>query len=1108
MRIPIREQLAGLFLLASLIGLGVISIATWIANHQFVLGVVRQRLMLTASLKAAELASNLNLMQTTADIISTRIVIQAALKAYNYDGDNSAANWEQPKVDMLGAINGQGSLGQSLLHQSIIFPKNADGPAGSRGLLNTTGTNDAWQIKLPYNCANGSQALLGMAGCGYPPALYPNLTYATTADGTQHAIYDGVTIGPGAQDALLIGPYAVNSTFSLLSLTMPMINNTSAADVLAWLTVIMDARLIEQVVDSTEGLKQTGETLLIGPTNKSNIFPGDVWYSTNGGHPPQDFDVRYVTTLNASEGARHPGHTYGEANLPFVANQYPAVDDGITKTTDEEDNSGALIKGHNEAGAPVAAGYAVPLIGFVNWLVVVEQARHEVYNPINDLRTIILACLFGTAGLMCIISWPLAHFAVLPIRRLREATARSIDPPNQSQSSFASFESTRQFDGPDDQDPDLSEGAILARKEGISLRNPLTSLKRKRREREDREVRRERHRRQNFRIPGKVKERRNCVKDELSDLTMTFNEMSDELMLQYSRLEERVQQRTAELELSKKAAEAANESKTLFIANISHELKTPLNGILGMAALCMGEDDPERIKRSIGIIYKSGDLLLNLLTDLLTFSKNQVGQQLSLDEKEFRLRDVSTQILAIFDKQAKEGNIDLKVQWEGVRNVPHDNSSASPERTDFGPNATGRLKDMIMWGDVQRILQVVINLVSNSLKFTPPGGEVVLIIRCLPEVLPDSGSASSRKASSASRQSRTSRQSRQVSFRGKGSESSIVGGGLETANAINAKDKPNAIAHLDFQDRAPSPPPGTWLSFEFVVTDTGPGIPEDIQQKIFEPFVQGDLGLSKKYGGTGLGLSICSQLAGLMRGKMDVKSLVGFGSTFTMKIPLRHLKSRRNSSASSSVDTPHDSNISRSVAVEATERLMAKHGKYLNSDEGSIDKSPAKVETPNKETVTSDSQPRLVGLSQPYFASSTPKETTASSPLAMEKMAAEAKRSGNRIRVLVAEDNKVNQEVVLRMLKLEDIYDVTVAKDGQEALDMVKESMTPNTPGGSTAQPFNLIFMDVQMPNVDGLQSTKMIREIGYQAPIVALTAFAEESNIKDCYDSGMNYFL
>ena len=85
--------------------------------------------------------------------------------------------------------------------------------------------------------------------------------------------------------------------------------------------------------------------------------------------------------------------------------------------------------------------------------------------------------------------------------------------------------------------------------------------------------------------------------------------MSDELFVQYTKLEDRVRQRTIELEHSKKAAEAANESKTLFVANVSHELKTPLNGILGMCAVCMEEDDPQKLRRSLGIIYKSGDLL-------------------------------------------------------------------------------------------------------------------------------------------------------------------------------------------------------------------------------------------------------------------------------------------------------------------------------------------------------------------------------------------------------------------------------------------------------------------------------------------------------------------
>ncbi len=129
--------------------------------------------------------------------------------------------------------------------------------------------------------------------------------------------------------------------------------------------------------------------------------------------------------------------------------------------------------------------------------------------------------------------------------------------------------------------------------------------------------------------------------------------MSEEIYLQYSKLEERVQQRTIELEQSKKAAEAANESKTLFVANVSHELKTPLNGILGMCAISIEENDVQQMKTSLGIIYKSGDLLLRTLNDLLMFSANQAGsQELLLEERNFNMNEMDKQILVIFQSQA------------------------------------------------------------------------------------------------------------------------------------------------------------------------------------------------------------------------------------------------------------------------------------------------------------------------------------------------------------------------------------------------------------------------------------------------------------------------
>ncbi|KAM0719746.1 hypothetical protein Q7P37_003879 [Cladosporium fusiforme] len=1089
MRIPIREQLALLILTSALIGLAVISVATWITNHAFVLSVRSTRLSLTASLKAAQLASNLDIMQTSANFVASRVLIQTALQRYAQQDNNTDANWARARSDMNSAISGGGSIGQSLLLQSIVYPKNETGLGGPYGVLNSTSSTWNHTLELPLTNPDGSPVFLGDTGLGYPPPLYPNFTYFSEQYNTTfrdaRAITNGIELSYESR-SLMLGPWRVNNNLSLVSLTQPIINNTSSVDVLGWLTVVMDARLISQVMNSWQGLGETGQTLIVGPADNANLFsPGALDADSTSAD-----EVQFVLPPVTNNTARHKNHD-DLSIVPFKISDFPAVQ-AARQLGDAEDQSGALISTHNEDGDAVSVGYAIPSTNIVDWVVLVEQAKSEVWQPIDHLRDVLIACVFSTAGFLALLAFPLAHFAVMPIRRLREATTKSVEPPNShpSRSSLESFGSSPHHDGPDG-DGDGTADEVMARKEGWNI------ISRWKTRHGDREARQHERRKRQFRIPGKVKARKHWIRDELSDLTETFNEMSDELMMQYEKLEERVQQRTAELELSKKAAEAANESKTLFIANISHELKTPLNGIMGMCAVCMQENDPQRMKRSLGIIYKSGDLLLNLLTDLLTFSKNQVGHQIPLDEKEFRLRDISSQVLAIFDKQATEGHIDLRVEFQGVPDIvfrTEDGDAGAGETTELGPFGTGRIKDMILWGDTHRILQVVINLVSNSLKFTPPGGSVILRIRCLPE-LPDIGS---RKSSLHSRHSKTSRQH---SSRHKGSEANLSVTRPDTAN-VPLKDRPFA----QFIERAPTPPPGKFLTFEFEVQDTGPGIPEGLQQRIFEPFVQGDLGLSKKYGGTGLGLSICSQLAGLMRGSMSVRSAVGEGSTFAMKIPLRQISSRADSSASSCVEMVNDLSRRTSNPEDggvSTPKRQSRHG----NDDGYLEvmtqqqQEASGAATPTRST---DPQPRLVGLSQPFFAAPQPLESPGSQPAAMQQITSQATDPGSmssgRIRVLVAEDNKTNQEVVLRMLKLEEIYDVTVARDGQEALDLVKESMHH--------APFNLVLMDVQMPTMDGLQSTRLIREIGYRAPIVALTAFSEESNIRDCLDSGMDFFL
>jgi osomolarity two-component system, sensor histidine kinase SLN1 len=553
-------------------------------------------------------------MQTLVKSVSTRLLIQSALQRYNA-GNTSDANWSRTSDDFQAVF--QPIPGSTLLMQAQIFPKNDTGNNGAKSIFQITGTAFYQQVALPgQRHANGSQAYLGDEDdnfIGYPPVLYPNFTYVSRDGGpttnSTRAVYNGYILDETSM--MLLGPLLLNETFSLISLTMPIINNTSAIDILGWLTVVLDSRLLQSVVNAQEGLDNTGETILIAPDNSTNKFNTGILAGQNDNRPPDDVLVRFAfpATQRNNTPNRHPEHAFGTSNPPFDYTQYPAIKAGLTQQNDAVNHAGSLISTKNEVGMPVAVGFARPATTLVDWLVIVEQTHTEVWAPINHLRTILLGCVFATLGAMLILTFPIAHYSSRPIRRLRDATRKSVTPSGFSPDDL-SRSSALELDVQDDQDDHA-----MAKKEGFLeyFKNIGT------RRRQQKSERREEDRRRQFRIPGKVKERKHIVHDELTDLTHTFNEMTDELMMQYEKLEERVAQRTAELELSKKAAEAANESKTLFIANISHELKTPLNGILGMCAVCMSEDDPVKVKRSLGIIYKSGDLLLNLLTDLLTF---------------------------------------------------------------------------------------------------------------------------------------------------------------------------------------------------------------------------------------------------------------------------------------------------------------------------------------------------------------------------------------------------------------------------------------------------------------------------------------------------------
>ncbi|KFY08880.1 hypothetical protein V492_05820 [Pseudogymnoascus sp. VKM F-4246] len=1109
MRIPIRLQLALLVLLTAFLALAAVSISTWINNYNFVISIKSQSLSLTASLKAAQVASNLQLVESTCRTIVTRIEIQKSLRRF-YHNDNSESNWNQAEADIQAAV---ASTGYSQLLQVRIYSK--DGTGEPHGLLNVTAVG-AVGLELPMQYPNGTHIKLGDktpdGAPGFPPSLYPSVTYSTsTTDGKVSVTAKAFQkYNLNSPTAMLLGPFQVNETFSLVSMTLPIFNSTSKTEILGYMTVVAESTRLFSVQDSREGLDRTGMVLLLGPANEINKFPqskrpvneGHTPNRTTIGEQPMQFIFPPIPIENQTD--RHTMHnSYTNYSSQFNLTQYPVALEVFSRNNSQINNAGSNLKTINEQGVEVAVGYARPRSNMVDWVLIVEETKEEAFAPVEKLRNILLGCIFGTIGLILIVVVPTAHYSVLPITRLKEATEKSVAPPGYTpRNSIGSEISIDGEDQPGDEETANTQSSSKTSKRGKGF---LVRMRRfvQGKHRKTKEEKTEEERRREFKVPGKVLDPRHLITDELTELTRTFNEMSDELMTQYTKLEERVAERTRELEISKKAAEAANESKTLFIANISHELKTPLNGILGMCAVCMGEDDLPSIKRSLQVVYKSGDLLLHLLNDLLTFSKNQIGQSITIEEKEFVLSDIKSQVVTIFDKQVKEANITFAVHFIGAEHGDIGSKTAltRPKKVQpaVGPNGTGRLKDMRLWGDQHRILQVLINLVSNSLKFTPAGGKVIVRIKCIGEK--DAEANVSRKGSLASKQGSVQRSSRQRHRVGSGSGSnasttsrlpSSPSKAIGTALLINPMDPKAALSHAQARERSPTPPPANTktLIFEFEVEDTGPGIPSSIQDRVFEPFVQGDLGLSRKYGGTGLGLSICHQLAGLMGGTITLENTgEGQGTTFNMRIPLKFVGERTSSTTSSnaggsrtpSVTSREDSRMAR-LSLEMQAQSVTNN---TSSQAAAVEK---------------DIQPRLVGLSQPFFASAASGDGATDDQLAILNRVATKPGSG-KIRVLVAEDNLVNQEVVLRMLKLEDIYDVTVAKDGQEAYEKVKASMEEGLQ-------FNLIFMDIQMPNLDGLQSTRLIRQMGYSAPIVALTAFSEESNVQECMDSGMDMFL
>ncbi len=546
--------------------------------------------------------------------------------------------------------------------------------------------------------------------------------------------------------------------------------------------------------------------------------------------------------------------------------------------------------------------------------------------------------------------------------------------------------------------------------------------------------------------------------DEIMGLGQVFNNLYRDLEKSQQTIEEcqkslesRVQERTHELQIAMENAKSASTAKSEFLATMSHEIRTPMNGVLGMTEILIDSGLNEKQQGFAEAVIRSGKALLAILNDVLDFSKIEAGK-LELDHGEFDLRDNVEDVMELLAESAQKKDLELACL------IAQD----TPVR---------------LLGDAGRMRQILVNIIGNAIKFTERGEVVVRV-------------------------------------------------GMDMENE-----------------------PGVCL--RFTVTDTGIGIQPQVQEKVFNSFSQADSSTTRRYGGSGLGLAISQQLVRLMGGEIGVSSEVGLGSTFwfTLRLELgvdleavlkplnfsrlRVLVVDDNATNREILSYHLESWNIRHASVSGGSQALAKL--HRSADLGDpfnlvvLDMyMPGMDGLSLAKTIKSDpalAEIRMIMLSSVFMADTAKMEREAgilrhlTKPVRQSQLydciasamgvkldipahAAplhEADSGEFTARVLVAEDNPVNYEVARWMLESLGCQ-VDVVENGQQALNI------------SENQAYDLIFMDGQMPELDGYEATKQIRvreqDSGRYTPIIALTANVLAGERERCLQVGMDDYI